>query len=201
MAYRGLILDFGGVVTTDFYGALSAFCVREGLAPDAITRTLQTDAASSALEAAETGHISQRAWEKALGGFLGVDDHQLLSRVLADLRPRPGIQDLVHEARAAGIRTAILSNSWGSSDYDPYDGYHLKDDYDAIVVSDQAGIRKPGHAIYRLTASRLQLAPPDCLFADDTAHNLPPAAELGMGTIHFTSDNDLAAIREDLGLS
>ncbi len=41
MSYRGLILDFGGVVTTDFYGALSAFCVREHLAPDAVMRVLR----------------------------------------------------------------------------------------------------------------------------------------------------------------
>ena len=35
MTYRGLILDFGGVVTTDLYAEMSAFCVREGLPPDA----------------------------------------------------------------------------------------------------------------------------------------------------------------------
>ena len=42
VAYQGLILDFGGVVTTDFHGALAAFCVREGLAPDAVSRALET---------------------------------------------------------------------------------------------------------------------------------------------------------------
>ena len=40
VAYQGLILDFGGVITTDFYACLSAFCVREGLAPDAVTHAL-----------------------------------------------------------------------------------------------------------------------------------------------------------------
>jgi len=38
VAYQGLILDFGGVITTDFHGCLAAFCVRQGLAPDAVTR-------------------------------------------------------------------------------------------------------------------------------------------------------------------
>jgi len=201
VAYRGLILDFGGVVTTDFRGALSAFCVREGLPPDAIIKIFQTDSGSDALEAAETGRMSQREWEKALGDFLGVDEHQLVSRVLADLRPRPGIHDLVRDARAAGIRPAILSNSWGTGDYDPYTGYDLEDDYDAIVISDQVGIRKPGHAIYRLTAAKLGLNPAECLFADDSAHNLPAAAELGMGTVHFTSADDIAMIRAELALS
>src|SRR5215472_1586884 len=31
VAYQGLILDFGGVITTDFAAGVSAFCVREGL--------------------------------------------------------------------------------------------------------------------------------------------------------------------------
>jgi putative hydrolase of the HAD superfamily len=44
MSYRGLILDFGGVVTTDFCGALSAFGVREGLGAGAFVRVLRETA-------------------------------------------------------------------------------------------------------------------------------------------------------------
>jgi epoxide hydrolase-like predicted phosphatase len=200
MPYRGLILDFGGVVTTDFYGALSAFCVREGLPADAIIRAFQTPEGSQALAAAETGRVTQAEWEKTLGRLLGVNDNQLVHRVLADLRPRPGIHDLVRDARKAGIATAILSNSWGSGDYDPYAGYDLEEDYDAIVISDQVGLRKPGHDIYRLTAEKLGLPPAECLFVDDSAHNLPAAAELGMGTVHFTGPEEIQVIRGLLGL-
>jgi hypothetical protein len=39
--YQGLILDFGGVITTDFFGAWSAFCLREGLPPDAFNQVLR----------------------------------------------------------------------------------------------------------------------------------------------------------------
>jgi hypothetical protein len=41
MSYSGLILDFGGVVTTDFYGALDAFSERAGLDAGAFVRTLR----------------------------------------------------------------------------------------------------------------------------------------------------------------
>jgi putative hydrolase of the HAD superfamily len=44
MSYRGLILDFGGVVTTDLYAEMSAFCVWEGLAHDAVVRVLRDTA-------------------------------------------------------------------------------------------------------------------------------------------------------------
>jgi hypothetical protein len=121
MSYRGLILDFGGVVTTDFYGGLSAFCVREGLGADAFVDAIRTSAEGrAALKAVESGELPQREFERVLGGLLGVDDTGLLARALADMRPRPAVIDLAARARAAGVRTAILSNSLGTGDHDPY---------------------------------------------------------------------------------
>ena len=58
--------------------------------------------------------------------------------------------------------------------------------FDAVVISDQVHLRKPDPAIFLLTAGKLGLAPSDCLFVDDTEHNLPGAAGLGMGTLFFT---------------
>lgn len=148
VTYRGLILDFGGVVTTDFYGALSAFCTREGLDPGAFLHVLRDTAEGrDALAAAERGQMPQREYEQVIGRLLGVPDAGLLARALADLKPRPEVLDLTRRARAAGIRTAALSNSWGTGDYDPYDGYDLDGLFDAVVISDQVGLRKPSPEI------------------------------------------------------
>jgi hypothetical protein len=69
MSYRGLILDFGGVVTTDLYAEMSAFCVREGLAHDAVVRVLRgTAEGREAIEAVEAGAISQRHSETPSDG-------------------------------------------------------------------------------------------------------------------------------------
>src|SRR5580692_10793209 len=109
MSYRGLILDFGGVVTTDFYGGLSAFCVREGLGADAFVQAIRSSPQGrAALKAVERGELPQREFEQVLGGLLGLDDNGLLARALADIEPRPEIIDLAARARAAGIRVAIL---------------------------------------------------------------------------------------------
>jgi putative hydrolase of the HAD superfamily len=186
MTYCGLILDFGGVVTTDFYGALSAFCVRQGLAPDAILNALRnTDEGRTALAAVETGRIPQRAYEKTLASLIGVDDSGLLGRALADLRPCQEVLDLAARARAAGIKVAVLSNSWGNGDYDPYEGYNLDERFDAVVISDRVGLRKPDPAIYQLTADQLGVPAHQCVFVDDTAANLPAARDLGMVAVHF----------------
>lgn len=185
-AYQGLILDFGGVITTDFYGALEAFCLREGLAADALRCVLHdTDDGRQALAAVETGQISQRDYELVLARLLGLDDHCLLGRALGDLRPRQPVLELVDATRKAGIAVAVLSNSWGTGSYDPYAGYALEERFDAVVISDRVGLRKPDPAIYRLSADKLGLPPERCLFVDDTAHNLPSAQALGMAVVFF----------------
>jgi putative hydrolase of the HAD superfamily len=203
MSYSGLILDFGGVVTTDFYGALAAFSVREGLDTGAFVRVLrETPEGRGALAAVEGGQISQREYEQVIGRLLGLDDRGLLAKALADLRPRQEVVDLVRRARAKGVRVAALSNSWGTGDYDPYDGYTLDELFDAVVISDQVGLRKPSLAIYELTASKIGLPPDDCLFVDDTQANLPPARELGMGTVFFTgADGEIAEIERLIGIA
>ena len=195
MTYRGLILDFGGVVTTDLYAEMPAFCVREGLAPDAVVRVLRDTAeGSEAIKAVEAGTISQRDYEITIGRLLGVDDRGLLIRALAGLRPRPQMLELIQRARSAGIRVALLSNSWGDGEHDPYDGYDLNAMFDAVVISGETGMCKPDPAIYLLTADKLGVPAQQCVFADDTAGNLPAASALGMATVHFTDAN--AAITE-----
>jgi putative hydrolase of the HAD superfamily len=185
--YKGLILDFGGVVTTDFYGALDAFSERAGLGDRAFVRALrETSEGRAALASVECGEMPQREFEQTMGRLLGVDDHGLLAKALADLKPRPEVVELVERARAKGVLVAALSNSWGTGEYDPYDGWGLDEMFDAVVISDHVHLRKPDPAIFLLTAGKLGLAPSDCLFVDDTEHNLPGAAGLGMGTLFFT---------------
>lgn len=202
MTYRGLILDFGGVVTTDFYGALSVFCVSQGLPPGAFVRILRdTDEGREALAGVESGRISQRAYEKTIGELLGVDDNGLLGRALSDLRPRPEVLKLVRRVRAAGIPVGVLSNSWGTGDYDPYRGYDLDANFDAVVVSDQVGLRKPDPRIYLRTAAGISVPPDECVFVDDTPANLPAAAQLGMAVVHFTATAEgIAQIEQLLGI-
>jgi putative hydrolase of the HAD superfamily len=187
VTYHGLILDFGGVVTTDFYGALSAFCVREGLPPDAVLQVLRGEG-RSVLAAVECGQVSQAEYEAMLARLLGVERQGLLGRALADLRPRTSVLDLVGRVRAAGVRVAVLSNSWGSGEYDPYEGYSLEERFDAVIISDQVGLRKPDPAIYRLAVAKIGVAAPSCVFVDDTAANLPVAGELGMAVVHFADE-------------
>jgi epoxide hydrolase-like predicted phosphatase len=197
--YRGLILDFGGVVTTDFYAALRAFGTREGLGPDAVQHVLRrTGQGRAALSAVEEGSISQHEFEQILAQLLGVKPDGLLGGILAELRPCHPVLELVARTRDAGIATAVLSNSWGTGTYDPYAGYDLEHRFDAVVISDQVGLRKPDPQIYRLCVDKIGISPLECVFVDDTEHNLPAAEQLGMATVLFTDVAEGIAQIEDL---
>jgi epoxide hydrolase-like predicted phosphatase len=203
VSYQGLILDFGGVVTTDMFAELSAFCIREGLDPGAFARVLNDDREGrNAFEDVESAKISQREFEATIGRRLGVDDRGLLARALGGLRPRPEVLSLIQRAREAGIRVGLLSNSWGDGQYDLYAGYDLDGIFDAVVISGDTGTRKPDAAIYLIATDELGVSPRECVFADDTAANLPVAEELGMATVHFTdAAKGIREISRLLGLS
>ena len=110
MNYRGLILDFGGVVTTRFRTALGGFCERESLDPHRLHYVLREDPEGKAtLFEAESGKISQREFERRLGKLLAVPDLNLTERICADLRPCEPMLALIEHFRESGVKTALLS--------------------------------------------------------------------------------------------
>jgi putative hydrolase of the HAD superfamily len=197
--YKGLLLDFGGVLTSDFFGSIDDYCQRLGLPRGRFRALVTTDPAGTALyHRVERGEISQARFERELGALLGVAPDGLVAGLLAGLRPDPQMVEAVARARKAGIRVGVITNSWGTAPYDPYEGYQLNERFDALVVSGEVGIRKPDPAIYRLAADKLGVPPSRCVFVDDVAANLPAAAELGMATVHHVDSSTTVAELERL---
>ncbi|MGV9680963.1 HAD family hydrolase [Nocardia sp. NPDC003482] len=191
--YRALIADFGGVVSTSFHGALRGFCLREGLEPDALERVFSLDGgAKGMLTDLERGTITQAEFVEHLAPTLGVDPHRLLERILADLDLEPAVTAAIEALRDKGIRVAVLSNSWGEGPFDPYRPYDLGKRSDVVVLSHEVGLRKPDPAIFELTAERLGVPARECVFVDDVEQYLPPARELGMGTVHAVDPDTTA---------
>ena len=197
--YKGLLLDFGGVITTDFFGSIDDYCQRLGLPRGRFRAVVTADPAGRALyHRVERGEISQSTFERDLAALLGIAADGLVAGLLAGLRPDRPMIEAVAGARKAGIRVGMITNSWGTAPYDPYEGYQLNERYDALVVSGEVGIRKPTPEIYRLAADKLGIPPSRCVFVDDVAANLPPAAELGMATIHHVDSSQTIAQLERL---
>lgn len=187
MAYRALILDFGGVLTTDLWEAIRDCARREGLPPDAILDLLRKDPVIRELFAGlERGSVSQVDFEVYLGTAAGIAPDRLLNRMTASLQPDEVMLAEVARLRRQGVATAVLSNSWGSGHFDPYDGYELERRVDTVVISDQVGLRKPDPEIFQLILGRLDVKATDAVFVDDLTANLEPARALGMAVVHHT---------------
>ena len=183
---RGLLVDFGGVLTTDVFASFRAFCEAEGLSPDAVRDRFRQDPAARGLLAdLECGRISEEEFEPRFAALLGIPDPAgLIDRLFAGMQPDQAMLDAVRAARDAGVRTGLISNSWGHGRYDRSQFPQL---FDGTVISGEVGVRKPEPRIYRLGAEAIALPSDQCVFVDDLPGNLKPARELGMATIHHIS--------------
>ncbi|MFF3503245.1 HAD-IA family hydrolase [Streptomyces sp. NPDC003247] len=199
---KGLVLDFGGVLTTPLLPAALAFERREGLAEGTLLTALHlTPEGIRLTEDLERGTLTQARWNESAGELLGIAPDNLMGRIFADLRPQPSVIAAAAAARRAGVRVAILSNSVGPAPWNLYDGHELEGRYDAVVLSEDHGTRKPEPEIFRIVLDRLGLSAEDCVFVDDTEQHLRPAADLGFATVHAVEPaGTVAALEALLGI-
>jgi putative hydrolase of the HAD superfamily len=198
--YRGLLIDYGGVLTTDLFDSFRVFCEVEGLEPEAIGQSFRRDpSCRELLIGLETGKLEDEQFELRFAEILGVSAPGLIERLMADSRPDDAMVDAVASARRAGIRTGLISNSWGTR---RYDRTQLAELFDGVVISGEVGIRKPAPEIYELGAREIGVEPAACVFVDDLPFNLEPAAELGMATVHHTgSERTISELEQLLGVA
>ncbi|MFJ3672537.1 HAD-IA family hydrolase [Streptomyces sp. NPDC090106] len=199
---KGLVLDFGGVLTTPLLPAALSFERREGLAEGTLLTALYLDPESiRRTEELERGTLTQSEWNEAAGKALGISPDNVMGRIFADLRPQPSVIAAAAAARRAGVRVGILSNSVGPAPWNLYDGYELEERYDTVVLSEDHGTRKPEPEMFRIVLARLGLTAEECVFVDDTEQHLAPAAELGFATVHAVEPaRTVAALETLLGL-
>jgi putative hydrolase of the HAD superfamily len=78
--------------------------------------------------------------------------------------------------------------------------HHLFDD---IVCSAEVGMAKPEAEIFRLAASRLGVAPGECVFVDDWDQNIEAARTVGMTGVLYRVDkgDDLGALLAGAGVT
>jgi HAD superfamily hydrolase (TIGR01509 family) len=228
---RGLIVDWGGVLTPSLDNAMSAWAQADGVdfehfrdvmrawvgprpgpetpgsgdaapAPVAVLEEAPDagSARSSPVHRLERGELTPAEFERQLADRLAergspVAAQGLLGRMLAGLvELDAGMLGIVRRAHAAGVRTALLSNSWGDHYPDElFDGL-----FDAVVISARVGMRKPDAEIFRHTAQLLGLEPAECVMVDDLPHNVRGAVAAGMVAVQHTATDSTRAELEVL---
>jgi putative hydrolase of the HAD superfamily len=198
-----VITDWGGVLTSPIVDSVDVWLAADLIDPDAyrtVMRAWVTQAyrggADNPIHQLERGEGDPSDFERALAAQLVRTDGTqvqapgLLSRMFAATLPVPEMYDLMRTVRKAGLRTCLLSNSWGRVDY-PRDMFpQLFDDW---VISAEVGMRKPEERIFRHAAGLLGLPPEQCVFIDDIEANIDAATALGMVGVHHREPLSTAA--------
>jgi putative hydrolase of the HAD superfamily len=199
MTVRGLLVDFGGVLTTDVFASFELFCADEGLPAETVKNLFRTDPAARALLIGlEDGTLPDAEFERRFASLLGVASDGLIERLMSRTRPDEAMLDAVRHARRHGIRTGLVSNSWGVG---RYDRQLLAELFDGLVISAEVGLRKPAPEIYALGAQAVGLPPAECVYVDDIGGNLKPAKALGMTTVlHKDTAQTIASLSALLGV-
>ena len=200
---KGLIVDFGGVLTTSIFDSFAAFYESQGIDPRFAEGVLREAAREDGLmHQIETGSITEQEFNRLLADALSkgletpVDPEGLKERMFAQVGPDPEMVQTVGRIKASGFSTALLSNSWGSSG--DYPRQLLDELFDAVVISGEVGLRKPDPKIYLMAAELIHLDPSDCVFVDDIRRNVEGAEAVGMRGVHHVSTPDTIRALEGL---
>ncbi|HEX8870940.1 MAG TPA: HAD-IA family hydrolase [Lentzea sp.] len=176
---KGLIIDFGGVLSTPFEDSAKAFCKREGIEPNALTNALKANA--ELVANLERGSTTQEQFNEAIGLQLRLFPDDLVERITRGIGLR---EDVVAAVRRTKAEVVVLTNSLGSEPFDLYERFDLGMD---VIASDRVKMRKPDPEIYALAAKAINTDPADCVYVDDSAKFLEPASALGMTTVLASS--------------
>ena len=167
--FRGVITDWGGVLTTPILTTVQAWIQADGIDWDSYRTVMRSwvfdaygpddvyddasgpDDSRNPVHALERGECSGAEFEQMLAARLlrtdgGVVTAQgILQRMFAASTSEPAMYDMIRAVRGAGLRTGLLSNSWGCDEYPRADFPGL---FDAVVISGECGMRKPEPAIF-----------------------------------------------------
>ena len=102
-------------------------------------------------------------------------------------RPWPNF-DLVHELKSCGFRLGVLTNNVRELRQAWWPMLDFANIFDDVVDSHEVGMRKPNHAIYKLSLSRLGVEAHRTAFLDDAQSNVDAATAVGMHGIWVDID-------------
>ena len=205
---RGLVVDWGGVLTGDLGTVVRSWAEGDGIDVDVYVAIMRdwfgepvgAEARLNPIHALERGEMTVPDFERRLAAALTertgrpLEPEGLLHRMFEKFEHAPDMSALVRRARESGLRTGLLSNSWGN-DY-PRDGWDEM--FDVVVISGEVGMRKPEPRIFEHTLGLIGLEAAECVFVDDIRHNVDAAVAVGMVAVLHRSYDETRAELETL---
>ena len=194
---KGVILDFGGVISRTLFETHALTEVALGLPKSSLKWLGPFDSSSDSLwQSMQSDQISERDYwherTKEVAELIGADwDHMSDfvkaargSEPLEIIRPEAIIA--IEHWKSNNVKLAVLSN-----ELDLFYGEKFRDKlpfldfFDIIHDATYTKILKPDPRAYISCLNDLDLKPQECLFIDDQFRNIIGAQKVGLNTIHF----------------
>ena len=112
---------------------------------------------------------------------------------------RPGVERLIRDAKAHGLRLAIVTTTTPANVTALFEhsfGGHVADWFDVIAAGGVVPNKKPAPDIYDYALAELGLAAGQCIAIEDSANGLASALAAGVATLitvnRYTEDHDFA---------
>jgi putative hydrolase of the HAD superfamily len=197
MKAQALVLDFGGVISRMLFETHDLSERALGLKPGTLTWKGPFDPSTDSLwQDMQADKLSERDYwmmrTREVGNLLGekwVSMNTFVQRARgADVAAviRPEAVAIIHAAKSAGKRLAILSN-----ELDLFYGTEFRSrlpllqHFELIVDATYTGILKPDPRAYTAVTDTLGLSAEQCVFVDDQKRNVDGGLKAGMQAVHF----------------
>lgn len=207
MGFKAVIFDFGGVFTTSPVQNFAAFEREHDLPEKFIGSVIKTNLHDNAWAKFERAEIAAEEFDAAFaeetrGAGFEIRGATLIG--LLSLHFHPEMIDALIGVKTAGYKTGCITNNLPKIDSramlaaaENRDTVsRIYDNFDHIIESSKAGVRKPEPRIYEMMCKALNIAPEACIFLDDLGVNLKPARAMGMTTVKVPIGDIRPAIRE-----
>ena len=181
---KGIIFDCYGVLV---HGSLQYL---RSLAPDRNGLLAFNDLT----HAADQGYVSQAEYIEQASQLLGKSKHEIHDIIVGREMRNQQMVDYVTELHSK-FKVAILSNIGRGSIHRLFSDVELSGLFDAVILSSEVGMTKPGIEIYEYAADRLSLSTDMCVMVDDTSVNVEGAQMAGMQGILF---KDMEQVKRDI---
>lgn len=209
--FKAVIFDFGGVFTTSPIENFAVFEKVRGLPDRFIGGVIKSRLHDGAFARFERGEIGMAEFDGLFAEETRKAGYEIRGAEFAhllDVALKPEMVAALGAVKRANFKTGCITNNFPSLDTDGSPRRTEKSatlqaifaDFDHIIESSKAGVRKPEPRIYEMMLEALALPASACIFLDDLGVNLKPAREMGMTTIKVPFGDVTPAIEELAGL-
>ncbi len=189
---KAVIFDFGRVISAQKPPSLfRRYELELGLEPDTINR-LMFD--RRAWQNALLGRLTEAQYWEAVGPDLGLTSQSEIDafrrRYRRDEAINTAVVNLIRRLHGR-LKTAVLSNAPpGLEEW--LKEWKIRELFEVVFCSGDEGLAKPDPAAFERVLARLEVAPEEAVFIDDTLEHVHAAQRLGMSGLLFTTAEALA---------